>query len=191
MMTILTPSSWTTFLDCVGSMKTRWLLPRSPLWLIHSSVHLHKSIDTTMDGKIQALDLFVMLHLNLHMAILMTITTWCHPFHGLYDIFLLTQAHGNTPNPHIELSRRPWVSTQIRNGQCLPYHGITWSLSVHLLRFVSWSTWFTLDLVLINLESLQLSSFGWCLEGKHEWSHNLLIQDMLSISSTLTWPIFG
>ena len=66
--------------------------------------------------------------------------------HGLYEIFLLTQAHGNTPNPHIELSRRPWVSTQTRNGQCLPYHGITWSLSVHLVRFVCWSSWFTLCL---------------------------------------------
>ena len=66
--------------------------------------------------------------------------------HGLYEIFLLMQAHGNTPNPHIELSRRPWVSTQTRNGQCLPYHGITWSLSVHLVRFVCWSSWFTLCL---------------------------------------------
>jgi len=46
--------------------------------------------------------------------------------HGLYEIFPLMQDHGNTPNPHIELSRRPWVSTQTRNGQCLPYHGITW-----------------------------------------------------------------
>ena len=99
MMMILTPSSWTTFLDCVDSMKTSWLLPHTPLWVSHSLAHLHKSIDTTMDGKIQALDLFVMLHLNLHTAILMTITTWCHPFHGLYDIFLLTQAHGYVPNP--------------------------------------------------------------------------------------------
>ena len=38
-----------------------------------------------------------------------------------------------------------------RNWQCSPHHGIAWSLSVHLVRFVCWSTWFTLDLVLINL----------------------------------------
>ena len=54
MMTILTPSSWTTFLGCVGSMKTSWLLPHTPLWVSHSSAHLHKSIVTTMDGKLQA-----------------------------------------------------------------------------------------------------------------------------------------
>ena len=30
--------------------------------------HCHKSIVTTMDGKLQAFDLFVMLHLNLHTA---------------------------------------------------------------------------------------------------------------------------
>ena len=34
--------------------------------------------------------------------------------------------NGNTPNPHIGVSQRPWVSTQTRNGQCLPYHGITY-----------------------------------------------------------------
>ena len=89
----------TTFLDCVGLTKTSRLLPHTPLWVSHSSAHLHKSIDTTMDGKIQALHLFIMLHLNLHTTILMTITTRCHPFHGLYDIFLLTQAHGHVPNP--------------------------------------------------------------------------------------------
>ena len=64
--------------------------------------------------------------------------------HELYEIFLLTQAHGSIPNPHIGLSQRPWVSAQTRSGQCLPYHGITWSLSVHLVRFVCWSSWFTL-----------------------------------------------
>ena len=189
MMTSLSSSRWTTFLDCVGSMKTRWLLPHSPLWVSHSSAHLHKSIDTTMDGKIQALDLFMMLHLNLHRTILMTITSWCHPFHGLYDIFLLTQAHEHVPNPtqnsHIDhglVHKAQWTMLTI------PWDHL--SLLVHLLCFLSWSTWFTLDLVLINLESFQLSSFGWCLEGKHEWSHNLLLQDMLAISSTLKWPIF-
>ena len=111
MMMILTPSSWTTFLDCIGSMKTRWLLPHSSLWVSHSSAHLHKSIDTTMDGKIQALDLFVMLHLNLHTAILMTITTWCHPPWVVWDLPLDTSPWKHT-YPHIELSHRPWVSTQ-------------------------------------------------------------------------------
>ena len=53
MMTILTPSSWTTFLDCVRSMKTSWLLPHT-LWVSHSLAHIHKSIDTIMDGKLQA-----------------------------------------------------------------------------------------------------------------------------------------
>ena len=32
MMTILSSARWTTFLDCVGSMETRWLLPHTPLW---------------------------------------------------------------------------------------------------------------------------------------------------------------
>ena len=67
-MKILTSSSWTTFLDCVGSVKTSRLLPHTPLWVSHSSAHLHKSIVTTMDGKLQTLDLFVMHHLNLHTA---------------------------------------------------------------------------------------------------------------------------
>ena len=52
----------------VGSMKTSWLLPHTPLWVSHSSAHLHKSIVTTKDDKLQAFDLFVMLHLNLHTA---------------------------------------------------------------------------------------------------------------------------
>ena len=74
-MTILTSSSWTTFLDCADSMKTSRLLPHTPLWVSLSSAHLHMSIITTMDGKLQACDLFMMLHLNLHNATLMTITT--------------------------------------------------------------------------------------------------------------------
>ena len=49
-----------------------------------------------MDGKLQACDLFMMLHLDLHTVIL----------HGLCDILLLMHAHGNQPNPtknsHIE-----------------------------------------------------------------------------------------
>ena len=37
----------------------------------------------------------------------------------------------------------------------------------------------SLYLVLINLESFELSSLRSCLEGKHECSHNLALQDML------------
>ena len=64
-----------TFLDCVGLMKTSRLLSHTPLWVSHSSAHLHKSIVTKMDGKLQALDLFMMHHLNLHTTTLI----WCHP----------------------------------------------------------------------------------------------------------------
>ena len=121
MMTILTPSSWTTFLDCVASMKARWLLPHSPLWVSDSSAHLHKSIDTTMDGKIQTwllphTPLWVR-HSSCCSTWTCTLQTWWRSpldviLHGLHVIFLLTQDHGNIPNPHTELSRRPWVSTQ-------------------------------------------------------------------------------
>ena len=95
MMTIMPASSWNIFLDSAGSMKTSRLLPHTPLWVSHSSAYLHKSIVTTMDDKLQALDFFVMLHLNLHIAI----------FHGFNEIFLLMQAHANTPNPMTRLYR--------------------------------------------------------------------------------------
>ena len=91
MMTVLIPSSWTTFLNCIGSMKTRWFLPHTPLWVSHSSKYLHKSIVTTMEDKLKAWSLrdaplLEMLHLNLHTAILMTITTWCHPPWVVWDL---------------------------------------------------------------------------------------------------------
>ena len=54
--------------------------------------------------------------------------------HGLYEIFLLMQAHGKIPNPiliyHTHIS---WVSSQSYMDNCLPYHEITWSHKVHLL----------------------------------------------------------
>ena len=163
MMMMLYSSRRTTFLYCASLMKTSRLLPHTPLWVSHSLAHLHKSIFTTMDGNLQELDLFMMHHLNLHTA----------------------------TKPHKELSRRPWVSTRsaIDNayhtmGSLDPSRYIFYALCVDQLDSL-------FDLVLINLESFQLSSFGWCLEGKHEWSQTLLLQDMLAISSTPTKPIFG
>ena len=108
MMTILTSSSWTTFLDCVGSMKTSWLLPHTPLWVSHYLAHLHNSIDTTMDGKLQA---WLLPHTPLWVSHSSSCSTWTCTLqtwwrslldvilHGLYEIFLLTQDHGNIPNP--------------------------------------------------------------------------------------------
>ena len=177
MMTILTPSSWTTFLDCVGSMKTSWLLPHTPLWVSHSSAHLHKSIDTTMNGKHQALDLFVILHLNLRTTILMTITTWCHPLHGLSDIFLLTQAHEHVPNPtynsHIDhglVHKAQWTMLTIPWDHLIPL-GVSSTLCVKYSLFIKMMSW----------------RYTWMFTQ----SSLLLLQDMLAISSILTWPIFG
>ena len=130
MMTILTPSSWTTFLGCVGSMKTSWLLPHTPLWVSHSSAHLHKSIVTTMDGKLQAFDLFVMLYLNLPAS--------------------LELAHRNLP--HTEISRRPWVSTQsvIDNA----YHTMG---SLDPSRYIFYALWVDQLDSLFNLVLIDLS----------------------------------
>ena len=135
MMTILSSLRWTTFLDCVGSMETRWLLPHTPLWVSHPSAHLHKSIVTTMDGKLQALDLFVMLYLTLHTAILMTITTWCHPFHGLYDIFPLTQAHGIID--HGLVNKVQWTMPTIPWDHLIPLG--TSSMLCVLINATSWA----------------------------------------------------
>ena len=111
--------------------------------------------------------------------------------HGLYDIFLLMHAHGNIPNPtknpHIDhglIQKAQWTMLTI------PWdHLILLGTSCFLCVLINLNNY--LYLVLINLVSFQLPSLRWCLEGKHECSHNLLVQDMLEICTTLTWTIFG
>ena len=145
MMMILASSGWTTFLDCVGLMKTSWLLPHTHYgWA--TLQHIFTSPLPPQWTASFKYDIFVLIHLNLHTAILMTITTWRHPSWVVWDLPFDASPMKAHLTPHTGVSQRPWVSTQTRNGQCLPYHGITWSLSVHLVRFVCWSSWFTLCL---------------------------------------------
>ena len=121
MMTILTSSSWTTFLDCVGSMKTSWLLPHTPLWVSHSSAHLHKSIDTTMDGKLQA---WLLPHTPLWVSHFSSCSTWTctlqtwwrSPLDVILSMGCMISSSWHKPmdtylTPH-RLSHRTWVSTQ-------------------------------------------------------------------------------
>jgi hypothetical protein len=66
MMTVLSPSSWNTFLDRACSVKSCELLPHTPLWerlSLSMSSHIH---DHNIYGKLQTYDIFEIPILNLH-----------------------------------------------------------------------------------------------------------------------------
>ena len=164
MMTILSSSSWTTFLDCDGMTKTSKLLP------------------STMSEPLLGTSSHVYYHQNGQQASSM----W-----PLHDAPLELAQRNLDDDHHFDIILPGYARSSFWCKPIERYHVITWSQLVHLLCFVCWSTWIhSLYFDLMNLVSYLLYSLRWCLEGKHECSHNLL-QDMLAISSTLTWSSLG
>ena len=97
---------------------------------------------------------------------------------------LLLLDEDSTSSPILNMEK-PHLGTSSH----IHYHQIYGKLQAYSLFEMSI---LNLHFVLINLVSFLLTSWWWCLEGKHDYSLNLLIlQDMLAIGSTLTWPLFG
>ena len=90
--------------------------------------------------------------------------------------------------------RNIFTSSSIPNGQkTLSIWSLRDGSSWTWLHILSWAMKYSFVRKLEEryLDSNILSSIWWCLEDKHECSHNLHPQDMLPICSTLTWPFFG
>ena len=75
MMTILTPSSWTTFLDCAPLGEDSYDAP--PYATMGETLFDTSSLGhyRQMSGKLRACDIFMMIISNLYLIFLMTITT--------------------------------------------------------------------------------------------------------------------
>ena len=167
MMMIFSSSSWTTILDWARLALARWSLANcSPilLWERLSFRHIFTSSMITIRMEIfKHMIPLRWLILNLHFisSFFIMLVSWRYP----WDI---TQSYYSRHTFH-------------RINSLMTNIWITWQAS---------SIWSLRDGSSWTCTSFLLSLSCWCLEGTHEISLHLIIQDTLSIGWIISWPMF-